>query len=166
MAAWSGIRRRLEQEYLALSLRGRIQYYATTYSKSPDHEGRAAIRLDGKELISGCYWNNWAKAKQFPRDEKYERRMTREFPFIDDTALRLGVFDQRCFYEAFREFDGQSIEESLSSDNLLVRIFAVLDRRLGKRRLLLLAETIEEQPETFREFFAIRAQAEGITPKY
>ena len=48
----------------------------------------------------------------------------------------------------------------------MVRIFAVLDRRLGKRRLLLLAETIEEQPETFREFFAIRAQAEGITPKY
>ncbi|MBS7368814.1 MAG: hypothetical protein KIG62_01495, partial [Oscillospiraceae bacterium] len=65
-----------------------------------------------------------------------------------------------------REFDGQSIEGSLSSDNLLVRFFAVLDRRLGKRRLLLLAETIEEQPETFREFFAIRAQAEGITPKY
>ncbi|MGN0700582.1 MAG: hypothetical protein ACI4J8_06245, partial [Oscillospiraceae bacterium] len=92
-------------------------------------------------------------------------RMTREFPFIDDTALRLGVFDQRCFYEAFREFDGQSIEESLSSDNLLVRIFAVLDRRLGKRRLLLIAETIEAQPETFREFFAIRAQAEGITPR-
>lgn len=165
MATWSGIRHRLEHEYLAPSLRGRIRYYATTYSKSPDHEGRAAILLDGKELISGCYWNNRAKAKQFPHDEKYKRRMTEEFPFIDDTALKLGVFDQRCFYEAFREFDGQSIEDSLSSDNLLVRIFAVLDRRLGKRRLSELSETIEAQPETFREFFAIRAQAEGITKK-
>lgn len=88
MAAWSGIRRRLEQEYLATSLRGRIQYYATTYSKSHGHEGRAAIWLDGKELVSGCYRNNRAKAKQFSRDEKYERRMSEEFPFIDDTALR------------------------------------------------------------------------------
>lgn len=73
MATWSGIRHKLEQEYLADSLRGHIQYYVTTYSKSPDHEGRAAIRLDGEEIIKGCYWNNWCKAHLFPQDERYAR---------------------------------------------------------------------------------------------
>ncbi len=162
MATWSGIKKKLETEYLAQSLRGHIQYYATSYSKSPDHEGRAAIRYDGKEIIKGCYWNNWMKAELFPRDEKWEKRMTTENAYMDDTALKLGVFDQRCFYRAFEEFDNQSIEESLASDNLIVRIFAILDRRTGKRRLLLIQKTIKDEPETFQEFFAIRAKAENI----
>ena len=81
---------------------------------------------------------------------------------MDDTALRLGIFDQRCFYNAFAEFDQQSIEMSLKSENLIVRIFAVLDRRVGKRRLALMKETVAEEPDTFREFYAIRMKAEGL----
>ncbi len=164
MAAWSGMRKKLEREYLAESLRGHIQYYATSYRKSHDHEGRAAIRYDGKEIIKGCYWNNWMKAGLFPRDEKYERRMAMENAYMDDVALKLGVFDQRCFYRAFEEFEHQSIEESLVSNNLIIRIFAILDRRIGKRRLLLMQETINDEPEMFQEFFAIRAKAEGLMP--
>ncbi|EFM64677.1 hypothetical protein HMPREF0634_0677 [Peptostreptococcus stomatis DSM 17678] len=162
MATWSGIRKKLESEYLAKSLQGHIQYYATTYTRSHDHEGRAAIRYDGKEIIKGCYWYNWTKAGQFPKDEKYERRMREENAFMDDTALKLGVFDQRSFYAAFQEFDQQSIEKSLKSENLIVRIFAVLDRRVGKRRLLMMKDTIEQEPNTFKEFYVIRARAEGI----
>ena len=164
MATWSGMRKKLEREYLAESLRGHIQYYATSYRKSHDHEGRAAIRYDGKESIKGCYWNNWMKAGLFPRDEKYERRMAMENAYMDDVALKLGVFDQRCFYRAFEEFEHQSIEESLVSNNLIIRIFAILDRRIGKRRLLLMQETINDEPEIFQEFFAIRAKAEGLMP--
>ena len=134
MATWSGIRKKLETEYLAQNLQGHIQYYATSYSRSPDHEGRAAIRYDGKEIIKGCYWNNWAKADMFPQDEKYEKRMKVENAYMDDTAIKLGIFDQRCFYNAFAEFDNQDIEASLKSENLIVKIFAVLDRRVGKRR--------------------------------
>lgn len=159
---WSSIRNKLEKDYLAESLRGHIQYYATTYSRSPDHEGRAAIRYDGKEIISGCYWNNRMKAHLFPHDETYEKRMTEEFAIIDDTALKLGVFDQRCFYDAFHEFDNQSIMVSLTSENLIVRIFTVLDRRVGKRRLSAMKDTIANEPEAFQIFYAIRAEAEGI----
>lgn len=162
VATWSGMRHKLENDYLSESLKGHIRYFATSYSKCPDHEGRAAIMLDGKEIISGGYYNNWAKAHLFPKDEKYEERMSREMPFIDDTAVQLGVFDQRCFYEAFNIFDNQSINESLKSDNMLVRIFAILDRRVGKRKLLAMKEAIEQEGQSFREFFAIRANAEGI----
>ena len=88
--------------------------------------------------------------------------LKKEFAFMDDTALQLGIFDQRCFYNAFAEFDQQSIEMSLKSENLIVRIFAVLDRRVGKRRLALMKETIAEEPDTFREFYAIRMKAEGL----
>lgn len=101
------------------------------------------------------------KADLFPKDENMKTH-EKEFAFIDDTALQLGIFDQRCFYNAFAEFDQQSIEMSLKSENLIVRIFAVLDRRVGKRRLALMKETIAEEPDTFREFYAIRLKAEGL----
>ena len=162
MSTWSGIRKIMESEYLAESLKGDISYFATSYSRSPDHEGRAAIRYKGKEIIKGCYYYNWTKAESFPKDEKYERRMSEEFAFMDGTAIKLGVFDQTCFYKAFKEFDNQSIEKSLCSENMLVRIFAVLDRRVGKRKLISMKETIEHEPDSIKEFFAIRMNAEGI----
>ena len=88
--------------------------------------------------------------------------MMEEFAYIDDTAIKLGVFDQTCFYKAFKEFDNQSIEKSLYSENMLVRIFAVLDRRVGKRKLISMKESIENEPDSIKEFFAIRMNAEGI----
>lgn len=162
MATWSGIQNKLETEYMALSLRGHIQYFATTYSKSPDHEGGEAIRYNGKEIIKGNYWNQYVKAHLFPKDDTYERRMHESFPFVDNIALELGIFDQRCFYQAFEEFDTQSIDKSLVSDNLIVRILAVLDRRIGKRRLISMKDFMVEEPPVFQEFYAIRIHHEGL----
>ena len=51
---------------------------------------------------------------------------------------------------------------SLKSENLIVKIFAVLDRRVGKRRLKIMEKTIMEESDTFQEFYAIRAKAEGL----
>ena len=147
MATWSGIRHKLEQDYLAEALRGRIQYFATTYSGSPDHEGRAAIRLDGEEIVRGNYYNQWLKAAQ---------------PFMDETALEWGLFDQRSFYQAFAEFDNQSIEESLASENLLVQIMALLDRRVGKRRLRAMGASMQTEAPILKFFYTLRLEAEGI----
>lgn len=38
----------------------------------------------------------------------------------------------------------------------------MLDRRIGRRRLVSMKKTIADEPETFREFYAIRAKAEGL----
>ena len=77
-------------------------------------------------------------------------------------ALEQGTFDQKVFYEAFGIFDNQSIEKSLVSENPLVRIFALLDRRLGKRRLLALEDSMEQELDWVRAFYVIRLQAEGL----
>ena len=82
---------------------------------------------------------------------------------MDDTAVKLGMFDQRRFYEAFNEFNNQSIEKSLASENILVRIFDVLDRRVGKRTLKKIGENIEKEPETFLVFYDIRMNAKDET---
>ena len=161
MHTWTKIRHKLENDYLAENLKGHIRYFCTSYTYCPDHEGRAAILFDNKEIISGGYYNQWVKAQLLPNDETLERRLHEEMPFMDNTAVKLGMFDQRCFYEAFHEFDNQSIEKSLASENILVRIFAVLDRRVGKRTLKKIGENIDNEPETFRIFYDIRINNGG-----
>lgn len=168
MISWSKMRKKLEEDYLCPALRGRIQYFATAYSKCPDQEGRAAIRLDGEEIVKSNFFAFESTAIQ----KMYE--VVRDFPDLsqkekmileDRMAIDEGTFDQRAFYRAFYEFDNQSIEESLNSGNALVRIFAILDRRVGKRRLLTLAEKMEQEPDWVKPFYALRMDAEGLLPK-
>ena len=140
VSTWSGIRNKLENEYLCPALRGRIQYFATSYWESHDQTGRAAIRLDGVEVLRSNYY-------------AYEQNYWNRYQ---------ALFDNGFFYEAFHEFDNQSIEKSLVSANPLVRIFALLDRRLGKRRLLALEKSMEQELDWVRAFYVIRMQVEGL----
>lgn len=155
MHTWSKMRYKLENEYLADSLRGHIRYFATSYNKCPDHNGRAAILLDGREIIEGSYYESWFYPPMMSAEDFWA-----SFGVMDDTHVKYGMFDQQCFYNAFNEFDNQSIEKSLESENMLIRIFAVLDRRVGKRKLEKIKLTIEDEPEMFRKFYNIRMQFE------
>ena len=170
VSTWSGIRNKLENDYLCPALRGHIQYFATSYSKSADHEGRAAIRMDGVEVLRSNYYiyfeNVWTKFHHLRSTTLKDCDSAKEA--IDQAhafALEQGTFDQKVFYEAFGIFDNQSIEKSLVSQNPLVRIFALLDRRLGKRHLLALEKSMEQELDWVRAFYVIRMQAEGLMEK-
>ena len=164
MPTWSGIRKKLETDYLCPALRGRVRYFATTYSKCPDNEGRAAILVDGEEILKSNYFTYsrvlWERARDY-RDEQ-GLNWREAYLKADKTVLDDGLFDQRDFYMAFQKFDNQSIEASLSSENPIVRIFALLDRRLGKRRLAALEETMENELDWVRPFYLLRMEAEGL----
>ena len=167
VSTWSGIRNKLENDYLCPALRGRIQYFATSYSKSADHEGRAAIRLDGVEVLRSNYYtyfeNVWTKFHHLRSTTLKDHDSAKEaINQAHAYALEQGPFDPKVFYEAFGIFDNQSIEKSLMSENPLVRIFALLDRRLGKRRLLALEDSMEQELDWVRAFYVIRMQAEGL----
>ena len=163
MHTWTKIRSKLENEYLADSLKGHIRYFATSYSKCPDHEGRAAILFDDKEIISGSYFEMWIPHDPLSGDDAqgYSEIINNLF-LPNGTAVKYGQFDNCSFYRAFSEFDNQSIEKSLNSSNMLVRIFALLDRRVGKRTLRKMYDTINDESEVFRLVYNIRVIAEGI----
>lgn len=166
MAKWSFIRNKLEKDYLCPSLRGRIQYFTTGYTKSPDREGRAAIRLDGREILRSSYYayyqSYWERYRRLSARGRPQKQICQA---ANRAALNDGCFDNRLFYKAFEIFDNQSIEKSLVSDNPIVRIFALLDRRTGKRRLLALSDKMESEIEWVRRFYLVRLQAEGLLPR-
>ena len=164
MPTWSGTRKKLETDYLCPALRGRVRYFATTYRESHDREGRAAILVDGEELLKSNYFTYsrvlWERARDY-RDEQ-GLNWREAYLKADRAVLEDGLFDQRDFYMAFQKFDNQSIESSLTDENPIVRIFALLDRRLGKRRLAALEETMEQELDWVRPFYLLRMEAEGL----
>ena len=72
VSTWSGIRNKLEQDYLCPALRGHIQYFATSYRESHDQIGRAAIRMDGIEILRSNYYdyekNYWNRYQALRRE--------------------------------------------------------------------------------------------------
>ncbi len=68
----------------------------------------------------------------------------------------------RCeFHRALWDSLSLSIDDMLHSENGIIRALAMLDRRLGKRRLLALDLPDDELP-LVRTLYALRCEAEGI----
>jgi hypothetical protein len=168
LGSWSGMRKYLEQEMLAPSLQGRLRYGCTSY-----------VGMDGCHIFEICidgvqvkrfswetvntyfinngystnlnptgiseYWNDfWYLMDKYPLDKRTE--------YTDEE-----------FCQALEVYRNQSIQDSINSQNPLVRMFAVLDRRIVKRTLIKLHEVVEEQPEWLRQFYLLRLHSEKIS---
>ena len=97
MSTWSGIRNKLESDYLCPALRGRIQYFATSYWESHDQTGRAAIRLDGVEVLRSNYYayeqNYWNRYQALRREGVGEDDPKAPFRLAHEGTLNDGCFD-------------------------------------------------------------------------
>lgn len=178
--SWSGLRKQLEEDYLCDALKGQVQYFITHYHSAPDQMGRLAIRVGGKELlranpydyaVKGYYQleAQWKKEQNIPLREwtskgmRYDEENRAVEDAVKDKAIEDGVLEIYDVTDAIRSYTQSSISDSLASDNPLVRLFAVLDRRVGKRTLVKLADTLSQQPDWLQVFYRLRLDAEGIT---
>lgn len=145
-SSWSKIRKILEEDRLCPFLRGRVQYFMTHYHHAHDEYGRFCVRVDGKEYVCSCFGDYWYGKRAEQRE--------------------LGIFPVWEVGEAINAYmDDLSVDEALASENLLVRMLAVLDRRVGKRRLPQLAAAMENEPEWLQFFYRLRLEAEGFSFK-
>ena len=177
MSTWSGTRKRLEQDLLCPALRGRVQYFLTHYHGAPDNYGRFAVRLDGKEIVFANPYNE-RETVRISREVKAELGETRNwyalyegdkprydeiFRLTDARCIERGAMEIYHVTDALREYLSASIRDALSSENPAVRMFAILDRRVGKRTLARLSGSVSRQPAWLRTLYQARFAAEGIS---
>ncbi len=169
--SWSATRKQLE-ELLCNKLKGRVRYFITKYNNAHDESGRFAILIDGKEVIKGnefLYYqkyleieNDLKKEAAIPKrrwngkgmenediNEIYERKIERLME--ENGEISVGQFTS-----AIEEYLNQSIEKSITSENPFVRMFAILDRRVGKRTLDNLKDKIHKEPVWLQQFYLLR----------
>ena len=162
--SWSGMRRYLEQDMLAEPLRGRVRYNCTRYVNM-EYYHIFEIFVDGQlvkqfslETVNGWFIRQGIVTKPEPMSfQDYWRdylEATDRYPMAQREEYTDGEFA-----DALEQYRRQDIQTSLSSDNPIVRMFAVLDRRVGKRTLEKLKEDIERQPEWLQYFYRLRLGA-------
>jgi len=167
LGSWSGMRKYLEQEMLAECLRGRIRYNCTSY-----------VGMDGCRIFE-IYMDNklmkqfsWETVNTYFIENGYKKNLNPvgireywdEFWSLMDTVpmeSRTEYTDEE-FCDALEKYRNQSIKESLNSENPLVKMFAILDRRIGKRTIADIKDSLEKQPEWLQIFYRLRLDPESI----
>lgn len=81
----------------------------------------------------------------------------------EEIMIHQNIFSSYHFYAPFMEYSSLSIDEALSSENIIIRAFAMFDRRLGKRRLRNLSFKSENTHPLILEFYKIRCDVEGVS---
>ena len=162
--SWPALKRQLE-ELVCDGLRGWITYFLTHYHQVHNAYGRAAILLDGRELV--CF--SWAENC---RQEQELSRRSREHPewsygelLADRNPVweEKGTLSEMDFLAAALAFRNMPVQEALESENGIVRIFAILDRRTGRRTLEKIAasKAYQTAPEWLGQFYRLRLGLEA-----
>jgi hypothetical protein len=128
------------------------------YRKAYEGRGRVWLTMDGVEVASFCefeFENAW-------REEGRRERKT-GWPFTETAYVKIrasGMRDRSDFLDAIGTCIGNSIAKLLNSPDPTVRALAMLDRRLGKRRLARI-DGASDHP-LVAQFYRLRCEAEGI----
>lgn len=155
--SWSGLNKQLN-ELLCDSLKNRISYFLTRYHEVHNSYGRASIKLDGKELVVFS-WINMCKQESDAHDRwKTTDVYDSDAPDLMSKWEKEGTFCDWDFLQAATDFIQAPIADALKSDNCLIRIFAILDRRVGKRTIKQIQESeiYKTYPEWVQQFYCLR----------
>jgi hypothetical protein len=76
--------------------------------------------------------------------------------YAKDMLAAQEVLNKSDFYAAANTFLSGSIEKSLESEDILLNIFALVDRRVGKKRLLNMKEDIRMKHPIVQYFYDLR----------
>lgn len=156
--SWKGLNKQLSS-FICEPLRNRITYFLTRYHEVHNAYGRAAILLDKNEIVSFS-WTDMHKQEydnsKLYRDTtlSYDKRKM----ILKDKWYKNCTLCEFDFLEAATEFLKMPIYEAIQSENYIIRILAVLDKRIGKRTIMRLHQEINptDLPQWLYQFYELR----------
>ncbi|MFL2071944.1 hypothetical protein ACEN32_06530 [Marinilactibacillus psychrotolerans] len=168
---WSQTKKLL-MSFLCDDLRSRVDYQLVNYRKAHDQTGRAYITVDKKEVLNMCSlisMNKEAEEEQRIINERvliYDLSGTKSILETKELAVTInmnkGIYAQWDFLDIVNMFLHNPIEVSLGSQDLLTNILCLLDRRVGKRTLRRMNESIQDHHELIQYFYQLRCEAEKV----
>jgi hypothetical protein len=159
---WSKLKKEIELR-LAEKLKGRLSFFTTTYANSS--LGRSWITFDKIQVANFETMLSYTNFGAYCHPMTYRQYMCRHEGVKDnqrtpDLPMERGEFSQFDFLNACWDYLQLNIEEALESENPIIKSIAMVDRRLGKRRLQEI--NFDDLHPLTKLFLSIRLQAENI----
>ena len=144
---WSKTKQTLESR-LPEDLKGRVKYQYDVYRDGSSEIQAMSIRVDGEVWFctDPRFWRELGKRGW--KDNETNN-------VIKETGYVGNSWGEAMKY-VHQFLNVLSIDEAIVSDNYFIRLLAMLDSRLGKRRIRKIAEHIENEPEWFRKWIGLR----------
>jgi hypothetical protein len=167
---WSKLRSSIEARF-APALRGRVSLHQARYRHAREEVGRIWIAVDGRELASFATGARWRQVRE-AADRLMDERAAWGSPEAYEAAVgeaaaavrEAGTFADDDALVELEAYLSLPVAEALGSPSPLQRALAVLDARVGKRRLAaLLAEP--DGHALVRAVLEVRCAADGIRPR-
>lgn len=166
---WSKLKKRLDS-LVCDSLKGRVNFTVTNYRRAHDQMGRAFVTVDKKEVLNMCTITSDIRLHRKDRELHRLNEMGYDDPGINreigvtahELVKKEGIYAQYDFYDSVEEFLNLPIDQALKSEDMVVKILALIDRRAGKRTLIKLRESIKNELEIIQYFYSLRCEAEQI----
>ncbi|MCY6485535.1 hypothetical protein OW763_14465 [Clostridium aestuarii] len=164
-ARWTKIKKQLKT-FICTKLKDRVDFIIAVYRKAHDQTGRICITVDGKEVFSMCTIT--AEIEDYKtyrklRDEFNESKENRDIWEISQQEINTrGIFGEYEFYKMLEEYFDSDVSHCLNSTNILLNIFGLLDRRIGKRSLKKFSEVVKDKNEIVQYFFNLRCNVEEM----
>lgn len=157
--SWSGLSKQLTDN-LCDEFKSRITFFLTRYHSVHDSYGRAAIRLDGKELVVFSWIEmyhqeaNTSELWKVDRQKSYDEMVEELKPKWDADC----TYSEMDFLDAALTFRNMSIKDALDSENYIIKILAIMDKRIGKRTLEQIKKSNEylRYPAWVEQFYYLR----------
>jgi len=158
--SWSNLKKQMN-DLLCDALRDKISYFYTAYHQVHNVYGRATINFNKKEMAAF----SWVEAIGQEREvsELYRQGQKVSYEELETEKWMPGCkLCEADFIDSITGYLNTDITTALHSDNYLLRVFAYMDRRVGKRTLIKIRDDVEKLPQWVKQFYQIRCEAEGM----
>lgn len=174
--SWSNLKKQMN-DLLCNSLKDKISYFYTCYHEVHNAYGRATINYCKKEIAAFSWVEKYAQQRDII--EQYKKMDIVSSALIDfedvmqayrtaNVTATKEKWMPNCtlcetdFINSLTIYLKTDIATALHSENYLLRVFAYMDRRVGKRTLIKIKDEVEILPEWVKQFYQIRCEADGI----
>ncbi|MDQ3813303.1 MAG: hypothetical protein M3347_05065 [Armatimonadota bacterium] len=174
---WSALKKAVEDRFCE-ALRKRVQIHRTLYRGSHNccqldaGAGRFWILLDHEQIFSASDKEFWNKVQPLMEDLLRAHGSSRSGDagwyaaqeHAKDIVHAQGIYSHYDCQDALQASLNLSIEDALESPHKLIKALAMIDKRLGKRRLQALSIS-EAEHWLVKRFYELRCATEDLSPK-
>lgn len=144
---WSKLKSRV-RDFICPELRDRIDFHLTSYRESHDGADKVWITIDGQRVFSCKHYSyELAEAEAYHGGLRGEQ--------VKELLCEKEIHRPKDFGDAMRAYLDMPISEALESIDPLVKAFALVDRRIGKRTLEKL-EISDAEHTLVKAFYELR----------
>jgi hypothetical protein len=128
---WSKLKQLIEQRF-AESVSGHVELFVTRYKDSHDEAGRWALRIGGKEVGGIGDYSSEGRFWDLKETGEFSDKYCRD---INKVQTEAGSHDLVLFNDSLYNYLNLTINDAIQSKDIVIKSLAMLDKRLGKRRL-------------------------------